>query len=65
MPLETYTGWSVMRQHDVHIAYVRKPFNLVGRVVSLGVTLEPVRAPLVIRQMRKAFAQRRRRHYPG
>jgi len=50
MPLETYTGWSIMCQQDVHVARARKPFNLVGRVVSLGVTLELIRGPLVVRR---------------
>jgi hypothetical protein len=42
MPLETHTGWCVMRQHNIHAAGFREPFNLVYRVMSLGVTLKPI-----------------------
>jgi hypothetical protein len=50
MPLETDTGWSVMGKDYVHAACARKPFNLVRCVVSLGVSLEPVRLPSVVRR---------------
>ncbi len=42
MPLETHTGRRVIRQHNIHAAGVGEPFNLVCRVMSLGVTLKAV-----------------------
>jgi hypothetical protein len=50
MPLETYAGWRIMRKHDVHAADVRKPFDLVRRVVPFSVTLQSVRKAQVIRR---------------
>jgi hypothetical protein len=50
MPLETDTSWSIMCKDYVYSTRGRQPFNLVGRIVSLGVTLERVRAPFVIRR---------------
>jgi hypothetical protein len=48
VPFETDTGWSIVCQHDVHPARVRKPFNLIERVMSLCVALKPIRATSVI-----------------
>jgi len=50
MPLETYTGGGVMCQHDVHAARAREPFNLVGRVVTLGRNLGACQSTLVVRR---------------
>jgi len=48
VPFETDTGWRIACQHDVYAARVRKPFNLVERVMPLCVTLKPIRATSVI-----------------
>jgi hypothetical protein len=48
VPFETDTGWCIVCQHDVHAARVRKPFNLIERVMSLCIALKPIRATSVI-----------------
>src|SRR5262249_48019877 len=49
MPFETHTGWCVVRQQDIHVVRVGKPFDFVERVVSLRVALKLVRATFVVR----------------
>jgi hypothetical protein len=48
MPFETHTPRRIVRQQDVRVVRVRKPFNFIERVVSLRVASKLVRATLVV-----------------